>query len=191
MSDALPIGGLIVFACALGAICVTGDCMDKLSYCEGKDTSAHPAYTLRMVQPAGAEAVFQEDGAFMLSPRTVDSRLVRYIDAWLRSNVHLLLPYPVRMPARRLHALLLPSDCAGAIAEVVGQVAEALRDFFGAADLVELAAFVVLRGAEPQPIHADVLHDGFVSCQLALHDTHTRAGHCFFLPALPTGFSLK
>eukprot|EP01052_Picozoa_sp_SAG31_P018560 SAG31_NODE_1319_length_8817_cov_1.857077_6_plen_246_part_00 len=43
-------------------------------------------------------------------------------------------------------------------------------------ELVELAGFVVQVGAEAQELHADQKSAGYLSCQLALHQTQTESG---------------
>ena len=89
---------------------------------------------------------------------------------------HRLPQTTVQSPRERLHLALLPGDGDGD----GGLVADAVRAMVLAlgpevlpprSGLAELAAFVVSAGAEPQPIHSDRYEPGYLSCQLALHDT--------------------
>ncbi len=128
---------------------------------------------------ADAAAALRSDGAFTLLPgqRGIvagadDAAAREYLDRWLQRNVDKLAHYTVRQPHRRQHALLLFGDAGGAVATVVGGMLRALTDVIPAdAELAELGAFVVSPGAEAQDLHPDRTETGYVSCQLALHDT--------------------
>jgi hypothetical protein len=134
---------------------------------------------LRMVRsPEAALAALRESGAFTLSPAAVDSDAIAHIDGWLLRHAQRLPHYTVRQPSRRQHLLLLPGDAGGAVADLVASILRALGPtvFPPAAVLAELGAFVVEPGAPPQELHADRTEDGFVSCQIALHDTPAPGG---------------
>ena len=137
-----------------------------------------PRLPLQVVRSgADAAASLRSNGAFMLLPQsddqtTDDAALRVYLDRWLQDSVGSLAHYTVRQPHRRQHALLLFGDAGGAVAIAVGGMLRALRDVIPAdAELAELGAFVVSPGAVAQELHPDRTESGFVSCQLALHDT--------------------
>ena len=144
-----------------------------------------PRLPLRVVHTsADAAAALRSDGAFTLMQQQQqqqqqqqrdqgdDAELHAYLDAWLERNVGRLAHYTVRQPHRRQHAMLLFGDAGGAVAIAVGRMLHALRGVIPAdAELAELGAFVVSPGADAQELHPDRTETGYVSCQLALHDT--------------------
>lgn len=129
----------------------------------------------------GARRSLQRYGACLLNPGHVDDALVARLDHFIRLNAATLPSYSVRNPRNRTHALLLPGDgdWPGDVAAAVAAMTRALAPVLLAGTshmLVELAAFEVSRGAEAQDPHVDRLEPGYLSCQLALHDTDLRSG---------------
>lgn len=136
--------------------------------------------TLRVARSgAMARKLLQREGAFALPPNIVDAELLARLDTWLLTSARELPSFPVRRPWRRTHALLLPEDgpVHGDVAAVVAAIVHGLGSAVSLDEkLTELAAFVVESGAEAQELHADVVGAGFLSCQLALHDSAEGAG---------------
>ena len=151
----------------------------------GVPSALPPRLPLRVVHSASdAAAALRSDGAFTLimqqqqqqqqqqRDRDDNVELYAYLDAWLEQNVDRLARYTVRQPHRRQHAMLLFGDGGGAVGIAVGRMLRALTGVLPAdAELAELGAFVVSPGADAQELHPDRTETGYVSCQLALHDT--------------------
>ena len=118
----------------------------------------------------------QWTGAVSIGPGAVDNSTVAYLDGWLLDHAERLLPHIVRQPHERRHVLLLLGDAGGAVGEAVAAIVRALRGVLPAGSaLAELGAFIVSAGAPAQELHADRYEAGFLSCQLALHDTPSPA----------------
>ena len=136
-----------------------------------------PRLPLRVVRSAeAAAAALRSDGAFTLLPEpghAVDAALLAHLDSWLLRQVDRLPRYTVRQPHRRQHVMLRFGDAGGAVATAIGAVLRALGSTLIPADaeLAELGAFVVSLGADAQDLHPDRTEGGYLSCQLALHDT--------------------
>lgn len=120
----------------------------------------------------------QSSGVAVLTPGIVDHQTIQAIDVWLLQAAgggH-LLQHPVRAPEGRFHGMVLPSDGNGRIARAVGKIARATGVGRRGAGLAELGVFIVRPNASAQPRHVDRHIPGFVSCQLALHDTGVQSG---------------
>lgn len=126
-----------------------------------------------------ANELLASHGVIRGTPPLLDL-MITQLDECIRTRK--FLPYPVKSPAARHHLLLMPEDCDGTVAEAVRGMVSWLGGVFPSGSLVELAAFVVDVGAKSQQLHADVHHDGYVSCQLALHDTLPGSGGLAVLP---------
>ena len=74
--------------------------------------------------------------------------------------------------------LLLPTDAGGAVVAAISAAVSKLGHgiLSPGTVLAELGAFLVEPGALPQRIHADRTEAGFMSCQIALHDTPAASG---------------
>ena len=126
----------------------------------------------------------------------VEPSIVEAIDTWLLANYRDLPEYDVHSPQNRVHSLMLPSDAGGAAAEAVAAVVRNV-DILQGGVLVELGSFMVFKGAKAQHVHQDRCvsttvsliqrvisiicyyarwKPGFISCQLALHDTQADSG---------------
>ena len=127
----------------------------------------------------------KKTGGVILLPRpgVMEDEKLELIDQWLLQHQNHVL-YSVRQPEHRKHILLLPSDAHGLVSEAVGSIAKhlGLDHPLHHYDLVELAAFLVFKGAQSQPLHRDTRERGHVSCQLALADVDVNQGGLMVWP---------
>jgi len=125
-----------------------------------------------------AYLLLESVGAFLIDPGAVPNHVVTSLNECLKmsSTMSNTLSYPVKAPDRRQHLLLVPQDCKGSVGSAVGAIAQWMHGSMRMGTLAELGAFIVSYGAQDQQLHTDRHEAGYVSCQLALHDTRPGSG---------------